>query len=141
MDENWGAYLPSSQAVEYPNWYEFKGGSDAYNNPDATDPIGLAYNVSPLATQLIPQEEVESDPGKFSALLADLILSGNLSPIYFLGGAKQSVPSYDTAMHPAALKAVFNLGTSASAGAQKVRDAYPNNITGVCFNHHSAEED
>jgi len=132
MGENWGAYPPSTLSTLYQ-------GAVAFNNPNANDPTGIAYNVS-----LIPaytQDEVESNPEKFMSLLFDLILINELSPInYFLGGNMQSIPTDDSAVNPAMQKALFNVATFSSAGAQKVRESYPNNVTGVCFNHHSGAE-
>ncbi|MFN9983458.1 MAG: hypothetical protein ACK53Y_26260 [bacterium] len=71
----------------------------------------------------------------------DLILINELSPInYFLGGNMQSIPTDDSAVNPAMQKALFNVATFSSAGAQKVQESYPNNVTGVCSNHHSGAE-
>jgi Berberine and berberine like len=123
--------LPSSFAEVYNSWYDYKGGSNGFDNPDST---GANY-------RLIPQDEVVNNPEKLLQLLYGLTLTRDISPInYFLGGQMQAVGVNDTAVHPAVRKAIFNIGTLSSAGGQKVRDAYPNNITGVCFNHHSANE-
>ncbi|MFN9983457.1 MAG: hypothetical protein ACK53Y_26255, partial [bacterium] len=53
MGENWGAYPPSTLSTLYQ-------GAVAFNNPNATDPTGLAYNVSLIASRLIHKMKLKA---------------------------------------------------------------------------------
>ena len=137
----WGAVLPSLQVTTYASWYEFKGGADAYNNPNATDPTGTVYDIAVMAARLAPKQFVENNSEAVVDLLHTLGVANQLSPInYLLGGVMNDVAPNATSVHPAARNSVFNVMTFSDEGAQQVRDLWPNSITGVCYNHHSGAE-
>lgn len=136
----WGAFPPSYYVTSYNSWYDYKGGKSAYKNPNNTDQTGSAYassNVTNFAARLAPQSIVEQQPDKIAAFLLDLISNGQLPTInYFLGGAINNVSTTATSVHPGMRKAIWSLYTNGVTGHQKVRDFFPNNVTGVDFNHH-----
>jgi hypothetical protein len=137
----WGAYPPSNVVQSFNSWYDYKGGKAAYNNPTMTDQTGSAYaqvNVTDaIAARLAPQSIVEQQPDKVAAFLMDLIVNGQLPSLnYFLGGVINNVSATATSVHPGMRKAIWSLYPKGVVGHQKLRDFFPNNVTGVDFNHH-----
>lgn len=139
----WGALAPQDTITVYDSWYAYKGGVAAANNPQATDATGDAYaGVSyAINARLWPYDTVKSKPTQVQALLEELALASKLGPVnYFLGGKIREVAENATAMHPAARRALWMVTTTDEASAQRVRDFLPNDVTGVCYNHHSVVE-
>ena len=51
----WGAFPPSWTLEEFPNWFEFRGGQESVNNPNATDATGDAYQGAEFAgARIVP---------------------------------------------------------------------------------------
>mmetsp|Transcript_20137 Transcript_20137/g.29687 ORF Transcript_20137/g.29687 Transcript_20137/m.29687 type:complete len:107 (+) Transcript_20137:178-498(+) len=55
---------------------------------------------------------------------------------YFLGGNINSVSDDEAAVNPALRNIVWNLQTTDLDEGQKIREFVPNDVTGVCYNHH-----
>lgn len=59
---------------------------------------------------------------------------------YYLGGVMQDVEPTATAVHPAMRKAIWSIEPLSLDAANKIRNFFPNDVTGASFNHHLAEE-
>jgi FAD/FMN-containing dehydrogenase len=142
FETQFGALPPSNVTETFTSWYEYKGGAEAYNNPDLTDATGEAYEGAEfIAGRLIPIETVVNDPEGTHALLLDLAINLQFGPInYFLGGAVTDVPDNATSVSPALRKAAWNVIVNGDEARDKVIDFVPNSVSGACFNHHSPTE-
>lgn len=138
----WGALPPNMTLTAYPNWYEFKGGSAAYNRPEATDPTGDAYEfVEFIGARLMPIDVAMDMPGAVTTILSSFATTGTLGTVnYFLGGNINDVPDDATAVHPGMRNAVWSVFPNTPDTQAALRQFIPNNVTGICFNHHSGTE-
>jgi hypothetical protein len=138
----WGAFPPSETAVEMSSWYEMKGGASAYNDPDQTDATGDAYaGAEFIAAQLMPLQVVLDEPERVRDLMFELATTGALQSInYFLGGKINDVDVDSMALHPAHRRAIWSVFTYGDDARDRLASFIPNNVTGVCFNHHSPSE-
>jgi len=137
--EGYFGALPPEVKV-HSSWYDYKGGPDAAGNPDATDATGLSYSgINTMAARLMPRSVVVERPEEVKQLLLDI--AGSLGFVnYFLGGKMNDVSTNETAVHPALRKSVWSIFTHSDEHGQRVREFVSNNVTGVCYNHHSAFE-
>ncbi|CAJ1939514.1 unnamed protein product [Cylindrotheca closterium] len=143
IEGRYGALPPSLVTEEVPDWYTYKGGADAYNNPNATDATGDAYaGVEYIAARLVPASFIRENPDEIFNLLINIVSTpgGFLSSVnYILGGNIQNVGNNETSVSPALRGAAWNLFTD-PASVSKVFEVLPNTVTGACFNHHSPVE-
>jgi hypothetical protein len=135
----WGALQPNMTLTAYTNWYEFKGGSDAYNRPESTDPTGDSYaGAEFIGARLMPIDVVIDTPDAVTNIMNAFATSGTLSSVnYFLGGKINDVPDDATAVHPGMRNAIWSVFPFSPDAQAALREFIPNNVTGVCFNHHS----
>jgi len=142
IEGTWGAYKPSDTITNYTSWYEYKGGAENYGKPEATDATGDAYSFVPeMFARLVPLDVATNQPDELLEVLMALTEKDQFGPInYFLGGAINDVPVNETAVHPAMRKAIWNIIGTGLDGRDKLIEFLPNDITGVCFNHHSGSE-
>mmetsp|Transcript_18542 Transcript_18542/g.21403 ORF Transcript_18542/g.21403 Transcript_18542/m.21403 type:complete len:684 (-) Transcript_18542:29-2080(-) len=134
----WGSILYTET---YNSWYEYRGGADAANNPDATDATGDAYDFIPdLHARLMPIDVVTSQPDELLLMMLKTVETSLNNIHYFLGGNINSVPTNETSVHPALRSSVWNVITTGGEVSQMVRDFIPNEVTGVCYNHHNVLE-
>jgi hypothetical protein len=142
----WGALSPStmtSTAHPPPNWYEFKGGSDACNRPEATDPTGDACKGAEfIGTRLTLIDVAMDTPGAVTNILNAFATTGEFSTVnYFLGGKSNDVPDDATAVHPDMRNTIWSVFAISPDAQAALCQFIPNNMTGICFNnHHSATE-
>jgi hypothetical protein len=138
----WGALPPSTTTEVKSSWYEYKGGASAYSDPDQTDPTGDAYNGAEyIGARLMPLQVVLDDPEGVRDVLYDLATTGMLSSVnYFLGGKINDVDVDSMALSPAHRRAIWSVFTNSDEARDKLISFIPNNVTGVCFNHHSPSE-
>lgn len=139
----YGAVAPSNASETVPDWYTYKGGAAAYNNPDLTDATGDAYNgVEYISARLVPTSILREKPDEIFNLLISIVTTpgSGLSPVnYILGGNIQNVGNNETSVSPALRGAAWNIFPD-PASLPKVFELLPNSITGACFNHHSPVE-
>mmetsp|Transcript_2860 Transcript_2860/g.6726 ORF Transcript_2860/g.6726 Transcript_2860/m.6726 type:complete len:621 (-) Transcript_2860:68-1930(-) len=139
----YGALPPSVVTGPVADWYTYKGGADAYNNPDATDPTGDSYDGAEyIAARLIPASFLREKPDEMLNLLVGIVSTpgGYLGPVnYILGGNIQNVGDNETSVSPALRAAAWNLFVD-PASVPKLFELLPNSVTGACFNHHSPVE-
>lgn len=136
---NWSANV----AIQgFDSWYDYKGGSAAYQNPSATDPTGSAYaGVVNMSARLVPREVVINKPDELKNLLLQESVIAQLGYVnYFLGGNINTVSVEDSAVHPALRKSIWSIFTNDKVSGEMIREFLPNSETGVCFNHHNAWE-
>jgi hypothetical protein len=138
----WGAFPPSSSVEVKSSWYESKGGASAYSDPDQTDATGDAYNgVEFIAARLMPLQMVVNEPERVRDAMFDLAITGALGDInYFLGGKINDVDEESMALNPAHRRAIWSVFTNSDEARDRLTSFIPNNVTGVCFNHHSPSE-
>mmetsp|Transcript_335 Transcript_335/g.446 ORF Transcript_335/g.446 Transcript_335/m.446 type:complete len:184 (+) Transcript_335:516-1067(+) len=103
---------------------------------DVTDATGNAYTgVENLSARMMPKDLLIEKPTEVKNLL--LSTRNNLGTInYFLGGMINEVPEDETSVHPAVRNSAWNLLSIDSDTTLKIRDFVPNDVTGVCYNHH-----
>ena len=135
----WGAWVDTKS---HDNWYEYKGGEEAKGNPDATDQTGAAYeNINVMAARLVPEDVVVNRGSDMLEFLLSEDIASNLGYVnYFLGGNINKVGIEETSVHPALRSSIWSLFTVNENANQKVREFLPNDITGVCYNHHNPTE-
>ena len=106
-----------------------------------TDPTGAAYaGVTEMYARLMPVNYVTSQPKEVLELFFDTINSSLGSLNYFLGGNINAKSNNETAVHPALRNSVWNVVTFGDVDSEKVRSFIPNNVTGICYNHHNVLE-
>lgn len=143
VQDRYGALPPSFVSQVFPDWYTYKGGAEAYNNPDFTDATGDAYNGAEyIAARLVPASMIREKPDEIFNLLIDIVSTpgSGLGPVnYILGGNIQSVGNNETSVSPSLRGAAWNLFAD-PASVPKMLEVLPNSVTGACFNHHSPVE-
>ncbi len=118
-----------------------RGGAEAAGNPAKTDQTGDAYKaVTQMFSRLMPLEMVKSQPDKVLALFLETITNSGSNLNYFLGGNIMKIAGDDTSMHPAVRKSIWSVFTTGKEDSAKVRSLIPNNVTGICYNHHNTLE-
>lgn len=134
---------PSELLVEYGSFFEARGGAEAINNPDfdrlPTVAIPQLFGTLGTPSTRIVTNAALNTPG-FRELFIELAESGSIAPAgnYFLGGQTNIINSgpTDTALHPAMRDAVLMV-QSDIRGAERLRDLTGNDISCLCYNHHS----
>jgi hypothetical protein len=84
---------------------------------------------------------VLDEPERVRDLMFELATTGALQSInYFLGGKINDVDVDSMALHPAHRRAIWSVFTYGDDARDRLASFIPNNVTGVCFNHHSPSE-
>lgn len=105
-----------------------------------TDPTGDAYkDVNKLYTRLMPSDYVISKPDEVLDLFFQTIETSFSNLNYFLGG-NINTSDNETSVHPSLRSSIWSVFTSGDLDSEKVRSFIPNNVTGVCYNHHNVLE-
>ena len=118
----------------------FRGGAAAAGNPNMTDATGLAYEgANEISTRLMPLDHVINRPEDVLNLLLDIAPTSFSNLNYFLGG-NINIDDNSTSVHSAMRNSVWNVITLNRVDNDKVRAFVPNDVTGICYNHHSPLE-
>ena len=129
-----GDYVSVSEDSSY---YDLRGGTvEKIKDPGNTIPTGPDAEDSNIGSRLVPKQWLLDNP----ITMRDLLLDMGYVVGYYLGGNSGHVATDATAMHPAARSAIFSIFSMTDETHALVRATLPNNITGVCYNHHAALE-
>jgi len=106
-----------------------------------TDATGDAYKgVTEMYSRLMPQEVVETKPDEVLNLFMETSSTSFINLNYFLGGNIMNVPENETSVHPALRRSIWSVFNTGKDDAAKVRSFIPNDVTGICYNHHNPLE-
>ncbi len=120
--------------------YFLRGGKAAAGNPNMTDATGLAYEgVNKITSRLMPIDHVTERSDDVLNLLLQTADTSFSNLNYFLGG-KINVDDNSTSVHSAVRNSIWNVFTFDRKDSELVRSFIPNNVSGICYNHHNPLE-
>ena len=105
-----------------------------------TDATGLAYTgVNEITSRLMPINHVTDRPDEVLNLLLETTETSFSNLNYYLGG-NINIDDNSTSVHSAVRNSIWNLFTFDPETSERVRLFIPNNVTGICYNHHNPLE-
>jgi hypothetical protein len=137
---NPGFSRPSSNLREYPNFYESKGGENAFGENDPTNPIPPELGRG--FSRMIPMSAVVQRTDELIELIVNICIQNGLQNVYWVGGRAAEVPKNITALHPGVRDAVFGLEPVNDRANQQVLKFAGNQVAAwsVSYNHHDVRE-
>lgn len=122
----------------YPSWYHFMGGAEGYQN-EREYSRGTSYWVG-ASSRLIPTNMLIERRGDIVELLVELYNDYGNWGAYWLGGQVLEVDPDATAVHPVMRSTIFAVTTGRVGANRRMREFFPNGVSGSSFNHQSGTE-
>lgn len=127
----------------FEGWYEFEvfdGFSEFVLSKNAYRSAAWYDWWTGASTRLIPREAVVNDRVNLVDFLTDLYRDEGRWGFYWLGGKVMEYGIDETSVHPVMRSTEYSLSTGTAESNRRVRERFPNDISGSSVNHQSPTE-